>query len=110
MNLYYKLEGHTPVQCADAYEWAHAFELAARTVAVDMVGAVKVSTVFLGMDHAFGGGKPLLFETMVFGGPLDQAQDRCSTWEEAEAQHAVWVERVKTGRDDGVYPDFMDEV
>jgi hypothetical protein len=32
---------------------------------------------------------------MVFGGPLDQEQDRCTTWDEAEAMHAAMVARVK---------------
>jgi hypothetical protein len=47
-----------------------------------------VSTVFLGLDHRFvGKGPPLLYETMVFGGPMDQHQERTSTWEEAEQAH-----------------------
>ena len=37
----------------------------------------------------------MLFETMVFGGPMDQEQDRCTTWDEAEAMHAAMVARVK---------------
>ena len=49
-----------------------------------------VSTVFLGMDHNyFDDGPPLLFETMAF--PPDELSEllcwRCTTWEEAEAQH-----------------------
>lgn len=28
----------------------------------------RVSTVWLGLDHNWGGGEPLLFETMSFGG------------------------------------------
>jgi hypothetical protein len=47
----------------------------------------KISTVFLGLDHSFGEGKPLLFETMVFGGKFDQETNRYSTWDEAEAGH-----------------------
>ena len=55
-----------------------------------------VSTVFLGLDHQFGrGGPPMLFETMIFGDPLDGEMLRCSTWEQAETQHAAMVERVK---------------
>ena len=48
---------------------------------------VKVSTVFLGLDHNWGDGPPLLFETMIFGGKHDQYQERYSTYEEAEAGH-----------------------
>lgn len=52
-------------------------------------GSVLISTVFLGLDHNFTQeGPPLIFETMIFGGKLDQYQDRCSTWDEAIAMHA----------------------
>jgi hypothetical protein len=42
------------------------------------------------MDHQFGDGAPLLFETMIFGGIWDEKeyQERCSTWDEAEEMHA----------------------
>jgi hypothetical protein len=43
--------------------------------------------VFLGLDHSFGRGDPVLFETMVFGGPLGSAQWRYCTWAEAERGH-----------------------
>ena len=61
---------------------------------------VKVSTVFLGIDHShchFVARKrvPMLFETMIFGGSLDQELERCSTWEEAEKMHEEMCERVK---------------
>jgi len=48
---------------------------------------VRVSTVFLHMDHSFNGGPPLLFETMVFGGLHDNHQVRYTSWEEAEIGH-----------------------
>lgn len=52
-------------------------------------GGVKVSTIWLGMDHGFGAGPPLIFETMVFGGPLGELeyQRRYSTEEAAFAGH-----------------------
>lgn len=31
---------------------------------------VRVSTVFLGLDHCWNGGKPILWETMIFGGVM----------------------------------------
>lgn len=40
---------------------------------------------------------PLLFETMVFGGPFDQEMARYSTWDEAEAGHKKMVKRIKAG-------------
>ena len=57
---------------------------------------VEVSTVFLGMDHNFGGkGNPVLWETLVFGGPLDGEMDRYTSKQEAIAGHKRMVERVK---------------
>ena len=63
--MFYKLEGHNPVACQDTQEWAEWFETADRAVAQDMVGDFKISTIFLGIDHALGE-TPLLFETMIF--------------------------------------------
>jgi len=64
-----------------------------------MLQGIHVSTVFLGIDHGhdFGqsGYKPLLFETMVFGGPLDGQIQRYATWTGAEAGHAKMVQKVK---------------
>ena len=57
---------------------------------------IEVSTIFMGLDHNFSNeGPPILFETMVFGGALDQEQARYATWEEAEAGHKAMVEMVK---------------
>ncbi|KRQ99299.1 hypothetical protein [Bradyrhizobium valentinum] len=44
-----------------------------------------------GLVHPGFPGVPLLFETMIFGGPRDLAQQRCSTWAQAERQHAEAV-------------------
>ena len=91
MSNKYILDGQTPVPC-DLLTWAKWFETAERHVAETTVGDVKVSTVFLGLDHRESG-PPILFETMVFGGPLDQEQDRYATWQEAEQGHQAMVER-----------------
>ena len=95
MGEHYILDGHTPVR-ADLLTWATWYEAAgeARRVAVTGDGDVRVSTVFLGLNHQWGAGPPLLFETMVFGGPLDQEMERYSTWDEAEAGHREMVRRV----------------
>lgn len=99
--LYYTLDGHEPVPCEDVLEWGRWFETAdqKRRVAETFLGDVRVSTVFLGLDHHFGFDRlehvPILFETMVFGGPLDQEQERYATWDEAEAGHEEMVKRVR---------------
>lgn len=85
-----------PVAEPDLIKWAEWFEHAKRCVAVETIGESKISTVFLGLDHAYDGGTPVLWETMVFGGPLDQDQQRCTgSREQAEAMHAEVVAKVK---------------
>lgn len=66
-----------------------------RRVARDEIGEATVSTVFLTLDHNFGDGPPVLFETLVFGGPLDQEMRRYCTWDEAVSGHARMVARVR---------------
>lgn len=81
----------------DLIKWAHWFEHADRGVTRDTIGPSYVSTVFLSIDHAFEPNQPaVLWETMVFGGPLDQEQDRCSgSRKQAVLMHARMVEKVK---------------
>jgi hypothetical protein len=57
---------------------------------------VTVSTVFLGLDHRFiGDGPPLLFETLIFGGPLDGDGQRYSSWDDAETGHKTWARKAR---------------
>jgi hypothetical protein len=96
MSKHYILDGHDAKE-AELFEWAKWFETSDRRVKVTAIDGVKVSTVFLGLDHNWGDGPPLIFETMVFGGKFDQDQDRYSTWDEAIAGHDEMVLRVKAG-------------
>jgi hypothetical protein len=60
------------------------------------VEKIMVSTVFLGLDHSYSEeGPPILFETMVFNGPLHDEMERYATYDEAEAGHAIMIERVR---------------
>lgn len=88
---WYILRDKRAVAVDTCEEWGRWLELSSRDGS-RIVGnwqrdGVTVSTVFLGLDHGFGGGPPLLFETMIFGGPHDGEQWRFSTWEAAEAHH-----------------------
>lgn len=81
-----------PQPCDDLIEWARWFETAERHVAHDLDEGdgnrrVRVSTVFLGVDHNFRDGPPLLWETMIFGGPHDGYQRRYSSRDAAYAGH-----------------------
>lgn len=107
MSGHYILEGHTAVAEHDPLTWARWFESADRHVALTEHELFRVSTVFLGLDHQFGRGPPILFETMVFlktGDPsspnilerfdesIDQA--RYANWEDAELGHKATVRRM----------------
>lgn len=59
------------------------------------VGEVTVSTVWLGLDHSFVSGPPVIFETMLFGGAQDGECERYSTEAEAIAGHQRWVEKAQ---------------
>lgn len=88
MSKNYILVDKKPVEEPDFMKWAKWFETADRHVnKTELPDGVKVSTVFLGMDHGFMSNTPILFETMIFGGEHDEYQERYSTWEEAEAGH-----------------------
>lgn len=59
-------------------------------------GRARISTIFLALDHNyFGIGPPILFETMIFGGPQDQYQERYTSWIEAEEGHKRAVFRAR---------------
>lgn len=85
----------------DMMTWATMFEESDRRVALTQLGEATVSTVFLGLNHAFGGGRPLWFETMVFGGEHDQDMDRYATLEEAMAGHERMVALVTNQSQEG---------
>lgn len=87
MDNLWVLEGKTPVKAKDTESWGKFFSSKTRVVAQTRIGRAKISTVFLAIDHGFGMGLPILFETMVFGGTLDGSQDRCTTYDEAESLH-----------------------
>ncbi len=94
MTDFYVLNGHEAVPTDDRLAWARMLEdKMARSVAQSDEGDAHISTMFLGLDHQYGDGPPLLFETMIFGGEHDQATWRYTTWEEAVAghEHAVKV-------------------
>ena len=86
MGQLYILDGKTPVPFFDTTKWGLQVD---KIIGKDQFGSVSVSTVFLGMDHSFSGGDPVLFETMIFGGEHDQYQERYCTWDEAEKGHQI---------------------
>ena len=81
----------------DDFDWDNRFDL--KTTVDDFM----VSTVDLGLDHSFGTGRPLYYETMIFlvdntkrkDNPFEYYQIRYSTEEEARAGHDIAIELVK---------------
>lgn len=61
---------------------------------------VLISTVFLAIDHAFGDGPPVLYETMVFGSDAnaEDRQWRYTTRAKAVCGHAAIVKLVQHKR------------
>jgi len=99
----YVLDGHDPVPEPDPIKWGIWFETADRHVAnTRLPNGLVVSTVFLGLDHAFWNeGPPILFETMVFDeddGAEDDYTRRYATWDDAAAGHAAIVALVSRRR------------
>jgi len=101
-SKFYVLRGHDVVE-ADALESAMFFEnIGARTVrktevvTLDAANACEVSTMFLGIDHNYSeNGLPIVFETLVFGGPMADSMRRYATWDESVDGHAETVELVR---------------
>lgn len=83
-----------------------------KIVQQDRIDDVFVSTVFLGMDHGWNidkdvNYKPVLWETMIFGGEHDQYQERYTSYKDALRGHFAvlsLVQRPKTTEDDDPMP------
>jgi hypothetical protein len=96
VSTYYSRTG----QQITSDEWAALFgqkeyqQLASTHVGVSGSQPL-VSTIWLGIDHNWGGGEPLIFETMVFGGSLDQECERYTSEAEAIAGHEAMCRRVQ---------------
>jgi hypothetical protein len=94
----YILKDKITVPEDDLMKWGTSLQKRENTiVAKTDIGGIHVSTVFLGLDHRFGEGEPLLFETMIFNSD-DEAfegyQERYTAWQEAEAGHKRAVKLV----------------
>lgn len=124
--FHYVLQGKTPVAIdpgdpAGHLRWAEWFKTADRHVAKETIGGIRISTVFLGLDHGFDPDEaPILFESMCFA-PVDEKDqiktitmpngvietyritqeelseftERYSTWQEAEEGHRRIVTQIR---------------
>lgn len=78
----------------DPILWAMWMEDTDRRVARhELPNGYLISTVFLGVDHGWGG-IPLWFETMVFhGNTSDLDMERYTTWDQAVKGHRLMVDK-----------------
>lgn len=99
MTEKYILDGDTPVECDNLLKWGQWMENHNnRRVDLWEKNGVKVSTVFLGLDHNWNDdGPPVLWETMVFGGDFDQHQQRYTSAKDARDGHQEVVRMVEGG-------------
>lgn len=106
MTYYYLNEDKTYRPC-HLMEWANQIEDMHKNdtkhVAHDVVEGFRVSTVWLGMDHNWLGigGKPHLFETMIFAenNPSwnEEFMWRYATYDEALRGHQIAIDLIKKG-------------
>lgn len=97
---YYILVGKRPVP-APLRTWGRWFEGKPRKPSKRRVAEtwlpskIRVSSVFLGIDHSFGRGSAQLFETMTFEGLRDVECYRAATWGECLRHHQRAVKRAR---------------
>jgi len=78
--------------------WAAFFQSADRHVGDSVIDGIRVSTVFLGLNHGFERA-PEWFETMIFDKDGNsQGCMRCETWAQAEEQHLAFCAEVRRSR------------
>lgn len=63
------------------------------------IGDVYVSTIFKGLGLSMPFTEPLLFETMIFGGPNDTHRFEYATYDEAITGHKSAVALVEKGQE-----------
>lgn len=91
---WYSLDEHGEPVWIDRADTHEAFGDPRRLVAQQMLGDVRVSTVFLVLDHSSDDGDPVLWETMIFGGKHDGYQERYTSRAAALAGHETAVNLV----------------
>ena len=94
-DCYIEVDG-VPVVAPDLTTWARSLK-SNQMVGLDTIDDQVVSTIFLTVDHSFGVGPPLLYETMIFGGEHDLFCARYSTRDEAAAGHQRVSDALRRG-------------
>lgn len=77
-----------PRECKNIQEWSQWFETADRIVGQNTFGKIRISTVFIGIDHnCHPTGPPILWETAIFMDDDSNVVERYCTEASAKAGH-----------------------
>src|SRR3954466_3553268 len=88
MGLYVLDDAGKPQPETNISRWARWRAEVDPRIGLEYVGDVRVSTVFLGVDHRhLGKGPPILWETMIFGGRHHHYVERYTSRTDALAGH-----------------------
>ena len=95
MHMWFDREGK-PIDTLTAARYMEDINYK-RVAQTSLKDGTWISTVWLGLDHSFGEGPPLIFETMVFPDSANSAaeedMERYATEAEARAGHKRMVEK-----------------
>ena len=84
------------IPCDNTLTWAAWYESVAGRNAralkrTEISANVYVSTVFLSIVHGYSGNLPVLWETLIFGGPHDGDGEQYTSRDAAATGHELWV-------------------
>lgn len=103
MTKWYILDEEKAPKEAGKNEWSTWRKGRNYRIALDKIDKTRVSTIFIGIDRGYGFGSncadPLLFETVVLGGPLDMRSMRSDTIELAMLAHKRMFKMVKEAQE-----------
>jgi hypothetical protein len=98
--MWYTLDENNKPVASSAIEYSRWMEQnpTKKALKQEYIGDIYVSTVFLGLDHSWpeDESKPLLWETMIFGGEYDQFMDRYTSVEDALEGHQKAIDLVNS--------------
>lgn len=108
MGRYYILRDGEIVEEPDYQKWSAWFDSTfeeVELIAENRLGTSTVSTRFLALDMNLSkNSPPMVFETRVKGGWLDNQWERFASLEEATAGHESWIQRVRKADEENGLP------
>jgi hypothetical protein len=108
MSRYFILRDGEVIEEPDYSTWSAWYESSFKDVeliAEDDLGGSVVTTRFLSMAMSLAqNSPPMIFETVVRGGWMDNEKERFATLQEAMTGHKTWVRRVREADEENQLP------